>query len=68
MTMTDVEAAVRKVRRKRHATRGARLRVVVDTGVLERKLAPAVIERFLAYPWPGNVRELYRKLKRWEDE
>ena len=29
----------------------------------ERKLAPAVLERFLAYPWPGNVRELLNTIE-----
>jgi DNA-binding NtrC family response regulator len=34
-----------------------------DRNEPERRLAPAALERLLAYPWPGNVRELLNAIE-----
>jgi two-component system response regulator AtoC len=35
-----------------------------ELGVQPRELAPATIDRLIAYPWPGNVRELENVVER----
>ena len=39
-------------------------RVAERSGVAERPLTPAALERLAAHPWPGNVRELENALER----